>query len=114
MIGDEGAPVATHAEVLEAVEKRSVQMQTLVKTIVAQIAKEILPKLPPLQKVSLLVPNDAENEFHFDQKVKLVRRGSQLPEAEPKESPADSIRYIFIGAALMSFGVVLGIKLGHR
>jgi purine-nucleoside phosphorylase len=56
MEGDEGATVATHAEALEAVQARSVQMQTLVKEIVANLSKEILPKLPPLRQVSLLVP----------------------------------------------------------
>jgi len=57
MAGDEGAPVASHAEVLEAVQQRSLQMQTLVKQIVSTIREEVLPKLPPLQKISTLVPD---------------------------------------------------------
>jgi purine-nucleoside phosphorylase len=56
MTGDEGQPVATHAEVLEAVGKRSVQMQTLVREIVALAREEVLPTLPPLRKVSLVIP----------------------------------------------------------
>jgi purine-nucleoside phosphorylase len=58
MEGDEGAPIATHAEVLEAVEKRSVQMQTLVRQIVATMREEVLPKSPPLRKISTLVPDE--------------------------------------------------------
>jgi hypothetical protein len=58
MEGDEGAPIATHAEVLEAVEKRSVQMQTLVRQIVATLRKEVLSKAPPLRKISTLVPDE--------------------------------------------------------
>jgi hypothetical protein len=58
MEGDEGAPIATHAEVLEAVEKRSVQMQTLVRQIVATLRKEVLAKAPPLRQISTLVPDE--------------------------------------------------------
>jgi hypothetical protein len=107
MTGDEGAPVATHAEVLEAVEKRSAQMQTLVKKIVAQLKKELLPKLPPLKSVSLIVPDDAEQEFHFDQKAKLVRRGSQAGETMAVQRS----RHIVAGAALLAMGFLLGITL---
>jgi hypothetical protein len=112
MTGDEGAPVATHAEVLEAVEQRSVQMVALVKGIVAQIKKEVLPKLPPLKKVSLIVPLDAADEFHFDQKVKLVRRGSQL--AEVKNSSNGQITQALLGAALVILGVVVGVRASRR
>ena len=52
MQGDEG-PVATHAEVLEAVEKRSVEMQALVKQIVAVLQRKHLPDLPDLDPVNL-------------------------------------------------------------
>lgn len=57
MTGDEGEPVATHAEVLEAVAKRSVQMQTLVRKIVSLMKDEIIHKLPPLRQVSLVIPD---------------------------------------------------------
>lgn len=60
MTGDEGAPVASHAEVLEAVEKRSDQMQILVKEIVATIRDEVLHKLPPLRRISTVVPRESE------------------------------------------------------
>lgn len=53
MEGDEG-PVATHAEVLEAVEQRSVQMQALVKGIIKVLASDnLLAKIPDLPPVSL-------------------------------------------------------------
>jgi hypothetical protein len=58
MEGDEGAPIATHAEVLEAVETRSVQMQTLVRQIVATLKMDVLPKTPLLRKISTLVPDE--------------------------------------------------------
>lgn len=57
MTGDEGQPVATHAEVLEAVGKRSVQMQTLVREIVALMSAEVIPKLPAMRQVSLAIPS---------------------------------------------------------
>ena len=53
MEGDEGRPVASHAEVLEAVAKRSVQMQSLVKNIIKALDKEVLPNLPDLPPVDL-------------------------------------------------------------
>jgi purine-nucleoside phosphorylase len=68
MEGDEGAPVATHAEVLEAVSKRSKQMQALVKEIVGLCRLEVLPKLPPLRQVSLVVPHDCQKEYMYERK----------------------------------------------
>ena len=53
MEGDEGRPVASHAEVLEAVAKRSVQMQTLVKGIIKSLQKEVIPNLANLPAVNL-------------------------------------------------------------
>jgi Phosphorylase superfamily len=55
MEGHEG-PVASHQEVLEAVEKRSTQMQALVKQIVAVLKRKILPELSDLMTVDLTVP----------------------------------------------------------
>lgn len=52
MDGDEG-PVASHAEVLEAVAERSVQMQTLVKEIINELSASILGTLPNLSPVAL-------------------------------------------------------------
>jgi purine-nucleoside phosphorylase len=68
MTGDEGSPVATHAEVLEAVAKRSVQMQNFVQQIVRTLKTEVLPELPLLPKVSLQVPKHltvTQNEKSF-------------------------------------------------
>jgi purine-nucleoside phosphorylase len=53
MEGDEGRPVASHAEVLEAVAERSVQMQTLVKQIIKVFSRDIFGKLPDLPPVAL-------------------------------------------------------------
>lgn len=64
MTGDEGAPVASHAEVLEAVEKRSIEIQSLVKLIVFHIKTDVLPKLPPLRQVSLLVPSATTASYY--------------------------------------------------
>ena len=52
MEGDEG-PAANHAEVLEAVAARSVQMQTLVKKIVELLNKKSLKNIPDLPPVKL-------------------------------------------------------------
>lgn len=57
--GDEG-PAASHQEVLEAVEKRAIKMQSLVKAIVFNLNKEILPALPELPQVSLNVPKNKD------------------------------------------------------
>jgi hypothetical protein len=53
MEGHEG-PVASHAEVLEAVGKRSIQMQALVKGIIKVLSSDnFLGKIPDLSPVSL-------------------------------------------------------------
>ena len=61
--GDEG-PAASHAEVLEAVEKRAIKMQTLVKRIVYILDKKILPDLPELPPISLEVPATGGSLLH--------------------------------------------------
>lgn len=53
MEGDEGASVANHAEVLEAVGKRSVQMQGLVKKIIEVLNRNMLEKIKELPIVDL-------------------------------------------------------------
>jgi purine-nucleoside phosphorylase len=67
MVGDEGAPIATHAEVLEAVAQRSTQMQTLVAEIVAAIQTTVLPNLAPLPPVSLSVPKTLQSQWQSSQ-----------------------------------------------
>jgi len=52
MDGYEG-PVASHAEVLEAVGKRSVQMQMFVKEIIRVMSTDLLGSLPDLPPVAL-------------------------------------------------------------
>ena len=53
MEGDEGASVANHAEVLEAVGERSVQMQGLVKKIIEVLNRNMLGKIKELPIVDL-------------------------------------------------------------
>jgi purine-nucleoside phosphorylase len=100
MTGDEGAPVASHAEVLEAVAQRSVQMQTLVRQIVSTIKDEYLPKLPPLRQVSLFITDDLKLKFHRER-----RRNSFLPSDHPLVNPSA----LLTGCALVSIGVVIGM-----
>jgi len=102
MAGDEGAPVATHAEVLEAFEKRSIQMQTLVKEIVATIREEVLPKLPPLRQISTLVPDGGGLDHRAEVTKVATEGGSSHP------TTVDSIR-ILIGAALVAAAVSFGM-----
>lgn len=100
MAGDEGAPVATHQEVLDAVAQRSVQMQTLVQQIVATMKVEYLPKLPPLPRVSLLVSDDLERSFHRD-------RGGRPPTSV-------DVQTILAGCTLVGVGAILGLLLAPR
>lgn len=88
MEGDEG-PVATHAEVLEAVEKRSVDMQSLVKAIIDVLSKEnFLDTLPELPPVSL-------------QNFKLESASSSSQSDSKSES-------LIVGAVCLAAGVLLG------
>jgi uncharacterized protein (DUF433 family) len=60
--------VASHAEVLEAVGQRSIQMQTLVKEIIKELSKEgILADIPALPPVDL---HHALAEYKKQQSVK--------------------------------------------
>lgn len=72
MQGDEGAPVASHAEVLEAVQQRSKQMQTLVTEIVKLCRDQVLNKLPPLKRVSTIVPDEAKDAFEGKNRTPVV------------------------------------------
>ena len=53
MGGDEGAPIANHAEVLNAVNKRSTQMQGLVKKIIEILNRNRLQQIKKLPIVNL-------------------------------------------------------------
>ena len=55
MPGDTG-PAASHEEVIEAVDKRSHQMQAFVKKIVEILKVDILPSTPAPKPIKLLVP----------------------------------------------------------
>ncbi|KAG7364567.1 purine nucleoside phosphorylase [Nitzschia inconspicua] len=69
MEGDEGVPVANHAEVLEAVGKRSVQMQGLVKKVIEVLKRELLPKIPELSPVNLRSAELQHQQILASQKV---------------------------------------------
>jgi len=53
MGGDEGAPVASHEEVLNAVSKRSIQMQGLVKKLIEVLNRNRLHQIKELPIVNL-------------------------------------------------------------
>jgi purine-nucleoside phosphorylase len=101
MSGDEGAPVASHAEVLEAVEKRSIQMQSLVKEIVKTLREEVIPKMPPLRQVSMLVPD----EYVPDEYVKPKRSPNR-----PKSAAYTTLHQIIVGVSLVGVGMYLGMQ----
>ena len=103
MAGDSGAPIATHAEVLEAVAERSIQMQTLVQKIVATIKIEVLPKLPPLRQVSLIIPDDLHRTFHLERRHNRSKNQNWIS--------SQSISTCISGCALVSTGIVIGLML---
>lgn len=55
IMSEDDGPAASHEEVLEAVGKRAIQMQTLAKQIVSKLDKKILPNLPDLTPVNLSI-----------------------------------------------------------
>eukprot|EP00977_Amphora_coffeiformis_P007175 scaffold1564_cov174-Amphora_coffeaeformis.AAC.13 len=55
MPGDMG-PAASHEEVIEAVDKRSQQMQAFVKKIVEILKSDVLPNTPRPKQINLTVP----------------------------------------------------------
>jgi len=88
MEGDEG-PVASHAEVLEAVQMRSVQMQSLVKGIIEVFSKEnLLEKLPELPPVSL--------------------HNGQYKTASPSPESVVKSETLIVGALCLAAGVLFG------
>jgi purine-nucleoside phosphorylase len=93
MEGDEGLPVASHAEVLEAVGKRSIQMQTLVKGIIKVLQKEVLPNLANLSPVNL---NTA----------RLQHQNTIQEQEDEKKANKGGISYetLFAGAVLFAAG----------
>jgi hypothetical protein len=72
MVGDEGVPVANHAEVLEAVEERSVQMQGLVKKFIEVVKREMLPKIPDLSSVNLKAAELQHQQALATKKIKTM------------------------------------------
>mmetsp|Transcript_38055 Transcript_38055/g.53617 ORF Transcript_38055/g.53617 Transcript_38055/m.53617 type:complete len:342 (+) Transcript_38055:175-1200(+) len=63
IMNEDDGPAASHEEVLEAVEKRAIQMQTLAKEIVSILKKDILPKYSDLTPVSLHVPKKVSESY---------------------------------------------------
>mmetsp|Transcript_3493 Transcript_3493/g.4669 ORF Transcript_3493/g.4669 Transcript_3493/m.4669 type:complete len:209 (-) Transcript_3493:141-767(-) len=95
--GTEG-PDASHEEVLEAVQERSVQLQTLVKMIVSIFDKEVLPSLPDLPPVTLdvvLGPNKSSSPSSCSAKLLLG-----IP-----------VHCWMQSAALLAAGIVIGTRI---
>jgi purine-nucleoside phosphorylase len=103
MTGDEGAPVASHAEVLEAVAERSGQMQKLVQQIVATMNIEFLPTLPPLRKVSLLISDELKRNFDYDRSTK--KYGVHT---------SNSFSTLLSGCTLVGVGIGIGLLLRQK
>jgi hypothetical protein len=113
MTGDEGAPVATHAEVLEAVEQRSQQMQLLVTHIVETMRDEVLPKLPPLRQVTLDVTHRAKREYYRAQSsisgTAAAAAAAAVDEPAPKEeSWTVKVSTLLMGATIFCVGALVG------
>jgi len=85
MEGDEG-PHASHAEVLEAVKNRSIQMQSLVKEVIKVLSDGTLAKIPDLPPVSLhqaytqfkRSQSMAQTRFSYESLVACLAMGSLL------------------------------------
>lgn len=95
MDGDEG-PVASHAEVLEAVGQRSIQMQSLVKEIIKELSISILGSLPNLSPVAL----------HHAHKLHQERKSVQ--------ETMISYESLAFGAICFAVGTLLSTALGAR
>jgi len=86
--GDEG-PVASHAEVLEAVEKRSFQMQSFVKGIIEVLSSEnLLENLPDLPPVSL--------------------HNGKFKTTSPSSSSGGKTDTLVVGAVCLAAGILFG------
>jgi len=101
--------VANHAEVLEAGQKRSAQLQLLVKQIVAEMkVSGYLDKLPLLKKVSHRVPLRAQATF-----AEFLDEVNEYGYKESKKSSTCttvlSLPNIALGGALVGLGAVIGI-----
>jgi purine-nucleoside phosphorylase len=109
MTGDEGAPVASHAEVLQAVERRSIELQALVKHIVKNVKDTFLPKLPPLRQVSLVVPIKMASSFYEDR-----REYPDKSESKERANNLSSAMPILIGIASVVIGVAVLISRSRK
>jgi hypothetical protein len=115
MTGDEGAPVATHAEVLESVEKRSKQMQQLVTHIVETLREEVLPKLPPLRQVTLDLKARAKRDYYRAQSnsSNSETASSLLGQEEEQQLVKESrwtvhVSTLLVGATIFCVGALIG------
>jgi purine-nucleoside phosphorylase len=103
MTGDEGAPVASHAEVLVAVAERSKQMQRLVQQIVTAMKVEFLPTLPPLRQVSLIISDDLKRNYEIDRRKSECQRIS-----------SHSRTTFLSGCTLVVIGIGIGLLLRQK
>jgi purine-nucleoside phosphorylase len=102
MAGDEGAAVASHAEVLEAVGERSIQMQTLVKGIINTLNQVILPNLPNLTPVNLH-PARLQHERMQQEEAALLVEKSTLAQQKVAREKGSGISYETLAAGVVLF-----------
>jgi purine-nucleoside phosphorylase len=115
MTGDEGAPVATFAEVIETAEKRSKQMQLLVTHIVETLREEVLPKLPPLRQVTLDLNEGAKREYYraHSSNSGTASFGGEEEELDAQQQPVKEswtvdVSTLLVGATIFCVGALIG------
>ena len=119
---DNAIEVATHAEVLEAVAQRSKQLQDLVQGIVGLLHQRVLPKLPPLRKVTLDLKAGVERDYFRTQSTASVSFPTDDDDdyedyrgAESNSSSAGvHASSLVLGAAIFALGAVFGTTVSTR
>uniref|UniRef100_A0A7R9WNZ0 purine-nucleoside phosphorylase n=1 Tax=Craspedostauros australis TaxID=1486917 RepID=A0A7R9WNZ0_9STRA len=98
---DNDGPAASHAEVLEAVSNRSVQMQQLVKEIIVALNKKILPQMPDLSPIEMKY---AKMQYEREQKGGDFAIGADGSSGGSPASGAISMQSVATGALLFVAG----------
>jgi purine-nucleoside phosphorylase len=103
MTGDEGRPVASHAEVLEAVQQRSTQMQALVQHIVLVLRRnEILDQMPDLPPVNLKVPKRMAHQHH------IIHHDQRYNPTKDTAVTLTLPNGLALSACILAAGIILG------
>ena len=111
MDANSASPVATHAEVLEAVEKRSQQMQDLVRQIVIELQQQVLPKLPPLRSVTLDLKASVKRDYFRTQSTDTGSMEFAMTDDEYEEPPPKHVSvatHVLLGAGIFAVGALFG------